>query len=314
MKIWDTFPFGGPGALDMLELRLRTLDPYVDYWAITEATWDHQGGKKELDLLQNQDRFAPWLERIRYIPMIRDPGDGVPDDPFVRENASPDDTWVRENAQRDPLMWGVRGIQDGDVILHGDLDEIPDLAAWDLRADHAVFLHNHFIFAVDWQDPELTWAGTIAARWGSFGSFSWLRRQRLTGLPVAGGGWHFSWLGGPERIAAKGRQTAHAEIRDHMQADARRSYELGWIPWEGRCALPVEVDGTWPDWIARRECPASWFRPRQELYTPGQEPPSERGMRPSDGGSVIHPRSGGGLPPTGRQRSCLTFKSVFTCS
>ena len=262
MRVWDTFPFGGPGALDMLELRLRTLDKYVDYWAITEATWDHQGGPKPLELLEQQDRFRPWLERIRYIPMLRDPGADIPDDSYVRENATPDPTWVRENAQRDPLMWGVRGIQDGDVILHGDLDEIPDLSSWELRSDHAVFSQRFYLYAVDWQAPDSRWQGTIAARWGSFGSFSWLRRQRLTGMPVAGEGWHFSWLGGPAMIAAKGERTAHGEIREEAARVARLSWEKGWVPWQGRYCTPVEVDGTYPEWIAARECPASWFRPR----------------------------------------------------
>lgn len=237
----------GPNGLDMLELRLRTLDPFVDWFVVTEATWSHTGLPKRLELLEAGDRFAPWLDKIRYVPLSRDPGL---------------DTWNREKVQRDNLMWGLRGIGPGDVILHGDVDEIPDLRGWQPSGEMEVFGQQLRIFAVDWHSPD-EWPGTIAARWGSFGNFSWLRDQRFE-LPVTPGGWHFSWLGGPDAIRVKARNMAHGEWKDAMLSavDAGRCYEDGWIPWLDQHLVPVEVDETWPDWISGRDCPAAWFRPR----------------------------------------------------
>lgn len=51
----DTFMFYN--ELDVLELRLRTLEPYVDKFVIVEAEVNHVGGPKELFFEKNKERF-----------------------------------------------------------------------------------------------------------------------------------------------------------------------------------------------------------------------------------------------------------------
>ncbi len=46
MKIVDVFPFFN--ELDLLDIRLNVLDPYVDCFIISEATKTFQGGDKPL--------------------------------------------------------------------------------------------------------------------------------------------------------------------------------------------------------------------------------------------------------------------------
>ena len=41
MKIIDVFPFFN--ELDLLEIRLNTLDPYVDHFILTESTKTNSG-------------------------------------------------------------------------------------------------------------------------------------------------------------------------------------------------------------------------------------------------------------------------------
>lgn len=245
MKIWDTFLYAGES--DMLECRLRELSGYADVFVIAEADRTHQGDPKPLSLLDNQERFKPWLHRIRYLPVGTILGEG---------------TWERENRLRDWLIWGMRGVSQDDIILHGDVDEIPDLAGWLPGNDITVFAQRHAMFAADWLREDL-WPGTIAAPWGSFATFQGLRAQRFD-LPRRGGGWHLSWLGGPEAIRQKNHMIAHLEHVEMIDRanDAGLLYEQGYDPWEAGQLKAAEVDETWPRWISGRDCPAAWFRPR----------------------------------------------------
>ena len=53
MKIVDVFPFFN--ELDLLDIRLNVLDPYVDCFIISEATKTFQGGDKPLWYDENKD-------------------------------------------------------------------------------------------------------------------------------------------------------------------------------------------------------------------------------------------------------------------
>ena len=53
--------------LDLLELRLRELAPVVDRFVIVEANKTHSGKDKPLHFMEQQRRFAPWLNKIIYV-------------------------------------------------------------------------------------------------------------------------------------------------------------------------------------------------------------------------------------------------------
>jgi beta-1,4-mannosyl-glycoprotein beta-1,4-N-acetylglucosaminyltransferase len=50
--------------LDLLELRLNILDPYVDYFVISEATITFSGKAKPLYYLENKIRFKKFEDKI----------------------------------------------------------------------------------------------------------------------------------------------------------------------------------------------------------------------------------------------------------
>ena len=45
-KLYDCFSYWDEGLL--LDLRLNTLDEYVDYFVIVESSFNHKGEKREL--------------------------------------------------------------------------------------------------------------------------------------------------------------------------------------------------------------------------------------------------------------------------
>jgi Glycosyltransferase family 17 len=256
-RIYDTFMLGpDETALDLLECRLTELeDTPICWFVIVEASVTHRGEDKPLLYLDHAARFARWHDRIRYV--FADPLPGG------------SDPWIREHAQRDWATLGLADAMPGDIILHGDLDEIPAAGAVkDLLgglAHPVVFSMRHYMFAADWQYPGSPWPGTIAARLGGIGSFAGLRSQRFTLPQVPDAGWHLSWMGGHEAHVRKLATDCHGADDRTAAEDERirsgRAYRYG-VHHSGAQMIPVDVDETWPRWVAERKCPPSWFRPR----------------------------------------------------
>jgi hypothetical protein len=252
-RIWDTFLFAG--ELDLLELRLRHLDGLAHRHVIAEATTTFGGQPKPLIFPAHAERFAPWADRIVYIPV-----DDLPHGPVP---------WAREHAQRDALGPGMEGSWPRDLVLLGDVDEIPDrptlagLAA-DPPLRPVVLEMSWRVFAVDWCHPRPGLNTVVMSRWQleSFSKGPIRDKKRLA--RIFGGGWHLSWLGGPEAIDAKAAAHAHQELSPMIRAAnaAGRLYEVGWCPWDGLHLQPADVDATWPEAIWKREVPPVWFRPR----------------------------------------------------
>ena len=60
--IYDCFIFNN--EVELLELRLNILDPYVDKFVLTEGDTTFSGLPKESVYLQNKERFAKWEDKI----------------------------------------------------------------------------------------------------------------------------------------------------------------------------------------------------------------------------------------------------------
>lgn len=250
--IFDTFM--GNNELDMLECRLYELQDVPNLvHVLVEADVDHQDHPKPYHFTEHLDRFAAWQDRLRIVHATGLPTVG--DDP---------DPWAREHAQREWVREALTDADPDDIVLHGDIDEIPTvLVARNIRPRGFVaFAQRGHFWAVDWLYP-LPWMGTVAARVRDIHSFGAMRDVRNTARRIPDAGWHLSWLGGPDIATAKVGSFCHPEvetrIRDGLASDA--FLRDGWHV-DGEKMTPVDVDDTWPRWVHERRCPESWFRPR----------------------------------------------------
>ena len=206
--VWDCFIFSNEFAL--LDFRLSLLDPVVDHFVVIEATRTHTGHPKPARFAENAARFARYGAKIRHVVV-----DDMPD------GARP---WVLERFQRSGVWRGLDGVQPGDLVMVGDLDEVPDPAVVQklnatLRRPTRLVM-RHFIFAANFELPDRWTDGTMAARGDQ------LRDPRmavLMGDPDAAwsaenahvtpaAGCHLSYLGGRDAVAAKLRATPHREF------------------------------------------------------------------------------------------------------
>ena len=67
MKTYDCFTFFN--ELDVLEIRLKEMWDVTDYFVIAESNLSHSGKPKDYILLDNWERFKPYEEKIRRIPV-----------------------------------------------------------------------------------------------------------------------------------------------------------------------------------------------------------------------------------------------------
>lgn len=203
MKIYDCFKFFN--ELELLDLRLMTLGDLVDYFVLVEANKTHTGHPKEFIFEQNKDRFAPYLDRIIYVQV-----EDLPD-------YSRDDIWLAENFQRNCITRGLSNkAVPGDKIIVSDVDEIPNPAVLKhhLYSDGLVTMVQHLFYYYVNCLQRSPWRGSIMATYGNYESPQQLRDlARHVGVnETRNGGWHYSFMGGPERVREKVENIAESHL------------------------------------------------------------------------------------------------------
>jgi len=224
MKIVDCFTFFN--ELDLLEFRLKLLDKYVDYFVIAESNYTHSGQPKPYYFIESESRFKPWLHKIIHLPVKQDifglefeaqPGYN----PLSAE-------WKLENGQRNALLEGVAGMADDDMVLLSDLDEIPDPRSLKRSVGVAKpvafsLLFHYYYLNGQGRGESRWWKGCIASSVRQFREITPqdLRnnRDQYPALPHAG--WHFSFLGGVDKIQQKLCSFAHSEYKTDEFTDEK---------------------------------------------------------------------------------------------
>jgi len=216
----------------VLDLRLNTLDRYVDYFVIVESTFTHRGDKRNLKF--NHKKFEKFKDKIIYLTFDKEP-DGIE---VVHENDNEDEksskyilnAAKRENGQRDHITNGLQKANPEDLILISDVDEIPNLEEIkfeNLKEKILMFQQDMFYYKFDLKLPNMVWSGTKGCRKKDLLSPQWLRnikdkKYSLFRLDIffskikynsikfiKNGGWHFSNIKSPKEIEHKLKSYLH---------------------------------------------------------------------------------------------------------
>lgn len=249
--IFDCVPIND--ELDMLECRIVELENIPDLvHVIVEGDVTHQGNPKPYWLTDNLDRFDQWKDRIVVVRAT-----GLP---TVKEAPDP---WAREYATREFCGEGLikADCADEDVVLHGDLDEVPRaLIVRNVRPKGYVSfsMTGHF-WSLRWRYGP-PWLGTVAARAGSMTTFCAMRDARVVAPQIQEAGWHLSWLGGREMALTKVDSFCHPETKKRVVegVESGRFIRDGWHL-DGIKMDRCEIDETFPKWVREGRCPASWL-------------------------------------------------------
>jgi len=264
-KIFDCFTFYN--ELDLLDLRLNELATVVDYFVIAEASMTFTGKDKPLFFHENRERFSKFRDKIIHVVV----------DDFPETTSS----WEREIYQRDCVRWGLRQAAPTDVLLLSDVDEVPRATAVAQLRERPPLRNEVVCYELDWHayymnvrlkekwvrlGPRAILVGSLATINGLRGVYApasgfgrdavrWLKackrmRTLVRRRVVCDAGWHMSWLGGIDAVAAKGSSISEhshvakgdktddwARARIEGQLGDRQSYDL------------LKIDSTFPDYV-----------------------------------------------------------------
>ena len=236
MKIFDCFMYFDEEVV--VDVRLNTLDEFVDYFVIVESKYTHKGDRRELRF--NHKKFEKFKDKIIYV---------IDDQIYSKtEMVNPEDNEgeksrkyifnaaYRENGQRNLIIKGLSGAKNEDLILISDVDEIPKLSNLNLKEIHEqiiLFRQDMFYYKFNLHLPNLIWTGTKACRKKHLTSPQWLRdikdrkysffrfdtffsKKKYMNIKIINdGGWHFSNIKTAKEIEYKLRSYLH-----HREFDA----------------------------------------------------------------------------------------------
>ena len=234
-KIYDCFLFFN--ELELLKIRMHTLYDHVDKFVIVESAETHQGSAKPLYFEENKELFAPFADKIIHV--------------LLQERLTTDDPWVRENYQRNQIVRGLTNCNDFDIILISDLDEIADPKCFKELRYHLMRGKRKFIgttqrmYIYFFNRFTSLWHGTVATTYRSLKEHSpqYFRNRRNKGLRLPESGWHFTYIGGLDKVVEKLEAFAHAEGNTEENKDRVSLMK------RMNNAPIVEIDSTFPKYI-----------------------------------------------------------------
>jgi len=229
MKIYDCFMFFDEEML--LDLRLNILNNYVDKFVISEANYTHNGKPKKL--LFDINKFSKFKDKIIYIVVDKQ----APDIDDVEKNDSKDvvsaktqsNAYKRHIYQLEETKNGILDADPNDIIIVGDLDEIPNLENVNfknIKKKIIFFKQKMFYYKLN-LFYNMPWYGSRACLKKHFKSAQWLQwiknkkypfwrldtifsNKKYTGIHfVEDGGWHFTNIKSPENIEKKLKSFVH---------------------------------------------------------------------------------------------------------
>jgi beta-1,4-mannosyl-glycoprotein beta-1,4-N-acetylglucosaminyltransferase len=213
----------------VLDLRLNTLDRYVDYFVIVESIFTHKGDKRELKF--NHKKFEKFKDKIIYLVFDKEPeGLFKINDPKNDHGSYIMNALQRENGQRNFISEGLKLASDQDLVLISDVDEIPNLEGIDFSKDKEKiiqFRQEMFYYKFNLKLPNLNWTGTKGCKKKNLISPQWLRNIKDKKYPffridtffsktkytnikfIDNGGWHFSNIKSAKEIEYKLKSYLH---------------------------------------------------------------------------------------------------------
>ena len=267
--IYDCFPFFN--ELDVLDIRLNTLNDVVDKFVLVEAAFTHTGKPKELIFEANKERFSAFLGKIIHIKLTEKPE--PPPGGTEREQR-----WFLENFQRNQIIQGLVSARPDDTIMISDCDEIPDPAIVERLpkiGGISRFKPRAYYYYLNLRNCTSPFFGngTVALTYGKFtdpATYQAFPYQvfvpiRYNSPPTATlvryldadkhfkAGWHFSYIGGVQAIKRKINSTADGNDlgmanmpEEEIECRMRRGEDLFG---RGDRFIPEPIDKLYPKYI-----------------------------------------------------------------
>lgn len=191
--IYDTFLYNG--EKEMLELRMKTLSGVVDQHIAVTGRKTFRGVVKE-DPFRGTEIYYSGRNPIKFVDLN------------LPSFYSP---WLSETIHRDHALTGIPHLKEDDIVLIGDVDEIPDPDHVGKTVAHRM---DNYWYSTKYIKTE-KWIGTVGVRGMAIlnGMMPSYIRSLKDQYPVIDGGWHLSYFFmDPVQVADKIRSFSHSEF------------------------------------------------------------------------------------------------------
>jgi beta-1,4-mannosyl-glycoprotein beta-1,4-N-acetylglucosaminyltransferase len=223
---------------------LNILDPYVDYFVLSEATETFSGIAKPLHFKDNIERFKKWEHKIIYclvenVPKDEDELRAQINNPNLDEadrkiytnaltsnNVGKDKdgrlipAWFREFIIKEGVRKGLTNLRDDDICYISDLDEVwnPELVIDYSKDDVFKLIQIGYMYFLNNRSNEEDWngwTGTVVTKYKNIknvSSINHIRTHKImkdTFIFLRNGGWHFAFQGGYEGAKRKIVESNH---------------------------------------------------------------------------------------------------------
>tara|TARA_B100000929_G_scaffold44760_1_gene31809 strand:- start:934 stop:1830 length:897 start_codon:yes stop_codon:yes gene_type:complete len=242
MKIFDCFMFYDEEML--LDIRLNTLDKFIDKFIVVESTFTHSGKKR--DLLFDIKKFQKFKDKINYL-VVESLPKGIEainsyDADDIKESKIILNAYRREHHQRNSILNLLKSAEPNDQIIISDVDEIPNLENInfnDIKNKIILFNQKMFYYKFNLILENMNWHGSKSCKMKNLISPQWLRDVKDKKYPlwrvdalfsekkyndvffVQDGGWHFTNIKTSEEIDKKLRSYLHHIEYDQSNISAK---------------------------------------------------------------------------------------------
>lgn len=253
MKIYDCFSFYN--EFEMLDIRLKMLNDVVDYFVLVELPKTYSGKEKPRYFEENKQRYAEYLDKIIYISSDEVPDvtgfhdwtiayfqrncifyalngrcekndiiilsdlDEIPDPRIIRDLKNTKVNFIQKGGSYGAfrqlcrlfvLMGWKRFMSTMILRKHRNAFDVLDFTPIVLEQRMFYFYMN--------LESEKKWYGTVIAKWGGWETPQMLRllRSRIPIIPNAG--YHFSYMGGAERVMTKLNSIVDGHDCDNLES------------------------------------------------------------------------------------------------
>ena len=273
-KIYDAVLFFN--ELEMLELRLNILDPYVDYFIISECDYTFSGKPKPLYFEENKEKFSRFLHKIIHIKNYNTNDVVILDqkrDNDIEQEAydkivqyfksntfewKNEEHWCRDFLHREYVKIGMSHCNNDDIIIFSDLDEIPnpeaikDVKNWYKKGTMYHLRQNMYFYYFNVL-KETNWFGPRIFDYEFIKNKSLNQDVRIVKTndnSIYNGGWHFSFMGGLERVKTKIFSYGHQEFcNDHILKNLQNNMDNNNDPFFRGKMNVVKIDNTYPKYL-----------------------------------------------------------------
>ena len=222
--------------LDLLEIRLEYLSPYIDKFIIVESCQTFKGEKKAYNFEINKKRFEKYLKKIIYYKIDSFFEDSFSlinsisknkEELFIYDFLKKHDYYEKhefhfllDSYHRECIHIPLKGFaNDKDTIIFSDLDEIPNINfIKHLKSEkylNQLLVANQFEFKYFLNSfSSENWLGSIAGKYYELKneSLNLLRKNSYKLEKYNLGGYHFTSIGGEKLLKLKIENWGHQEF------------------------------------------------------------------------------------------------------